>query len=213
MTMKTFIFDLDGTLLDTAEDIKEGVNHSLELNHLPLITKEQCISYLGNGSVKLIQRAIGNNEADFDKVFNDYYVYYNANPIRYTRPFDGITDILGKLKTLGCRTIVFTNKPQSIADNIVSRFFGDLVFRTVGVGENNVTKPDVSDFIKRIEDFDPENSVYFGDSPTDIRTGHNLGIDKTVSVLWGYTKEEVLRAVVPKAFAFIDSVLQIEEFM
>ncbi len=211
--MKTFIFDLDGTILDTVLDIRESVNRSLELNHLPLITKEQCVSYLGNGSVKLIQRAIGDNKADFDKVFNDYYTDYNRNPIRYTKPFDGITDILSLLNNLDYRVIVFTNKPQKIAQSVVDHFFGDLVSKTIGVKEDNITKPDVSAFLSEIRDFDPEESVYFGDSPTDIKTGRNLGIEKTVAVLWGYTKEEVLRAFEPQAYAFIDSTSQIKDFI
>ncbi len=211
--MKTFVFDLDGTILDTVDDIKEGVNHSLKLNNLAPITREQCVSYLGNGSVKLIERAIGGREADFNKVFNDYYTYYTANPITCTKPYDGILPVLEKLNSLGHRVIVFTNKPQKIADQVVSRFFGSLVHKTIGVGPDNVTKPQVSAFMNEIRDFDPDNSVYFGDSPTDIKTGYNLKIEKTVSVLWGYTKEEVIRSFEPHPYSFINSPNQIAEYI
>ena len=190
---QAFIFDMDGTIVSTIEDICDAVNHSLKKNGFPLISYEECTSYLGNGSVKLIQRAMHHqSEEHFQKVFDDYYHYYLNHFVVKTKPYEGLIDVLTFAKERGILLFIYTNKPEKIALEIERSLFPQGMFsRLVGIPLGGKTKPDPEAFIKACEEYhlDYSRCAYFGDSRTDILTAKNLNVHTTCSVLWGYEKE------------------------
>ena len=130
----TYIFDLDGTLLDTIEDLKIAVNYALEKNQLPQRTLEEVTRFVGNGVLKLIERAVGENEADISTVLEDFKAYYHTHNAVKTKPYDGIMEVLKELKRLGKKTAVVSNKYDAATKFLSNFYFGDLI--DVAIGEN-----------------------------------------------------------------------------
>lgn len=194
---QAFVFDLDGTILSTIEDIADAVNYSLREHGLPTRGYEEFPAFLGNGSVKLIQRALGEGGKDrFEEVFDTYYRYYHEHYCVKTHPYPGLSEVLKKAKEKGIRLFVYTNKPDAIAKEVVSHCFGeDLFEKVVGIPLGGKVKPDPEPFAEQVLrpcGFDPERMAYFGDSVTDIQTARNLKIPNIFSVSWGYVRKEVL---------------------
>jgi phosphoglycolate phosphatase len=194
---QAFIFDMDGTILSTNEDICDSVNHALETYHLPTIGYSECEGYLGNGSVKLIQRAMkGQHTELFQQVFDCYYQYYLKHFDIKSRPYDGIVDSLKFCKEMGILFFIYTNKPERIAQEIVDKVFPKGMFsKTVGVPLGGKTKPEPEAFLNQTKDWNLDYSkvAYFGDSVTDIQTAHNLHVHTICSVLWGFQDEKRLK--------------------
>lgn len=194
-----FVFDLDGTILSTLEDIADAVNHSLRLHGFPTHDYSEYPAFLGNGSVLLIKRALGEKSLDhFQEVFDTYYQYYHEHYCVKTHPFKGLPEVLKKAKEKGVRLFVYTNKPDAIAQEVVTRCYGKNLFeKVVGIPLGGKVKPDPEAFRKKVIEpcsFDPNDLAYFGDSVTDILTARNLQIPNMFSVSWGYVKKEILAA-------------------
>lgn len=194
---QAFVFDLDGTLLDTIIDMKVCVNRALKKYGLKEHTTEEYITYIGNGSVKLIQRALGeDNQKYFDDVFNSYYEDYKTHFMDYTKPFAGILEALEYGKKKGIRYFVYTNKPAAIAKEVVDHCFPTNMFEEViGVPLGGKIKPDPTAFldaIKKYKDISLDRCAFFGDSDTDILTAKNIGITNMYSVSWGYKTYDFL---------------------
>ncbi len=193
---QAFVFDMDGTIVNTNEDICDAVNFSLEKHELPTLSYEECESYLGNGSVMLIKRAMkGKKEDQFQSVFDVYYEYYLKHYREKTKPYPGIVDTLQKVHEEGIHLFVYTNKPEKIAEEIVDHLFPKGLFsQIVGVPLGGKTKPDPLPFLEQVKEqhLDFSRVAYFGDSVTDIQTAYNLGCGCIFSVLWGYQSKEKL---------------------
>lgn len=193
---QAFIFDMDGTIVETNEDICDAVNHSLRIHDLKEISYDECKSYLGNGSVKLIQRAMkGSRTEEFQSVFDDYYRYYLKNFRVKTKPYDGLVDALKRAKEKDILLFIYTNKPEKVAEEIVNFLFPKGLFeKMVGIPLGGKTKPDPASFMNQTEKYhlDYEKVAYFGDSVVDIQTAHNLHVKTICSVLWGFQSKETL---------------------
>lgn len=194
---QSFVFDLDGTLLDTIIDMKVCVNRALAKYDLKEHTIEEYKGFIGNGSVKLIQRALGEEHQDFyERVFNSYYEDYKEHFMDFTKPFDGITESLEYAKSRGILLFVYTNKPAVIAQKVIAHTFPSNLFeKIIGVPLGGKTKPDPQAFFDQTREYslDYSKAAYFGDSDTDILTAKNLGIKNMYSVAWGYKSLEFLK--------------------
>ncbi len=214
---QAFIFDMDGTIVSTVEDICDAVNYSLRLHKLDEISYEECTSYLGNGSVKLIQRAMHFlHQEIFQEVFDDYYQYYLKHDVVKTKPYDGLLENLIKAKKRGIKLFIYTNKPEKIALEIVKHAFPDNLFdMMVGIPLGGKTKPDKEAFVTAVKDYhlDYSRCAYFGDSTTDLETAKNLQVKTTVTVLWGYDKEDKLKSYPIQPDVYLLSPVEIESFV
>lgn len=193
---QAFIFDMDGTIVSTVEDIADSVNYALRKHGLKEHTYEEVASYIGNGSVLMVQRALGKYQlSHFDEVFNTYYDYYLKNFCVKTKPYSGLIESLEYAKKKGVLLFIYTNKPHDIAKEVMERCFPKGTFDLlVGIPLGGVTKPDPNAFFTAAKDYhlDYSKVMYFGDSTTDIQTAHNLGCKGIYSVLWGYNSKEKL---------------------
>ncbi len=198
MPKKAVIFDLDGTLLNTYEDLANAVNFALKENGLPTHPAEKYKLFAGNGTDMMITRALpleNRNEEMLDKVRKLYFEYYNAHSGECTRPYDGIVEMLKELKSKGFKLAVVSNKIDFMTRAVVKEYFGDTMFDFVtGQCDGITPKPDPSMVFKVMKEFKvtADECVFVGDSGVDAETGKNAGIF-TVGVLWGFRdKKELL---------------------
>ena len=192
---KAVIFDMDGTILDTLDDLASSVNYALEANGLPKRTREEVRRFVGNGAVKLIRRAVPEGTADilFDKVFALYTTYYDEHCADATKPYDGIPELLALLRSKGVKTAVVSNKPDEAVRVLADTYFPHLFDAAVGTRTGIKTKPapdSVFEIIKKIG-AEKKDCVYVGDSEVDIETAKNAGIP-CISVSWGFKGNEFL---------------------
>ena len=195
---KVAIFDLDGTLLDTLKDLADACNFALRSYGFPEHQIEEYKYFLGNGAYKLIERAlpIGKKDAEtIGKVLGEFKKYYEKHKSDFTKPYDGIEDLLIALKEAGIKTAVVSNKPHEFAVEIVERYFAksfDIVF---GKREGYLAKPDPTTVIETLNYFEckKEEAVYIGDSDVDMFTGKNAGIF-SIGVAWGFRGARELSA-------------------
>jgi phosphoglycolate phosphatase len=193
----TYIFDLDGTLLDTVEDLAIAVNYALEKHNLPKRTLEEVTRFVGNGVVKLIERAVGDRQADVLAVLSDFKEYYQANSMVKTKPYDGIIEVLKELKRQGKKTAIVSNKFDTATKELAKTYFDGLIDFAVGENEaGGVRKkpaPDSVDLALRELGVERGTAVYVGDSEVDIQTAVNANLP-CISVVWGLRTEEFLKS-------------------
>jgi len=212
---QAFVFDMDGTITDSIKDMMVSVNQSLAYFGYPTHDEKAYMTFIGDGSVKLIERALGKeNLKDFDAVFRRYYDYYHVHFRDYTKPFAHLAEALDYAKSKGIRLFVYTNKPEAIATEVAESCFGKGYFdKIIGIPLGGVTKPDPRAYWEATKDYGIpfENQAYFGDSVTDILTAHNIGIDNMYSVLWGYQDKAKLMTAMYRPKAFLDEPGQIRD--
>ena len=199
--IKACIFDLDGTALDTIHAITHFVNLTFDLHGIPHVTEDECKIFVGNGARLLITRALASkgimDSERVEKVLRDYNSLYDADPLALTAPFDGIPELFSALRQLGIRIAILSNKPESAVLPLVRHFFGESVDITRGGRENVPLKPDPASCHEILSQLGalPSETVYVGDTNTDMQTGKNLGAAVTVGVLWGFRgRDEIERA-------------------
>lgn len=196
MPYQTAVFDLDGTLLDTLEDLWRATNTALERHSLPLRTRDEVRLFVGNGVEMLIRRAVpaGTDEETILAVLADFKTTYAAICEDHTKPYDGILDMLAALRERGIRVAVVSNKFDAATKKLCKKYFGDLVEVAIGerAGVRKKPAPDtVHEALKELG-VTAEGAVYIGDSDVDIRTAENCGME-CISVTWGLRDEEFLR--------------------
>lgn len=199
--MKACIFDLDGTLTDTLESLTYSVGETLKEMGLPGITSDECRRFVGNGARVLMERSLeAAGEEDGGRIDEGMEIYgriFDANCTYHVTPYEGITDMLGKLRERNIQLAVLSNKPHRQTVKVVREIFGEDVFDYVqGQQEGIPRKPDPSGVLKLMEKMQVtrEECLYAGDSEVDIRTGRNAGV-KTIGVTWGFrTRETLLEA-------------------
>jgi len=196
MKRTTYIFDLDGTLLDTLQDLAAAVNYALRQNGMPEHSIDNIRSFVGNGVRKLIERAVpeGTQPSVLNEVFADFRAYYMEHSLDATRPYDGIHEMLQELKKRGCKMAVVSNKMMAATQELVAHFFPEI---EVAIGENEAAgirrkpAPDmVLEALKRLG-VESDTAVYIGDSDVDIQTAKNAGVP-CISVLWGFRNKDFL---------------------
>lgn len=193
----TVIFDLDGTLLNTLEDLRDSTNHALLTYGFPQRSTDEVRRFVGNGIRKLIERAVpaGTSGEDMDKVFAEFKSYYGAHCNDKTGPYPGIMELLRKLKKRGIKTGIATNKVKSAAVTLNDIYFEGLIDEVAGVEEGVIPKPDrgmIDDLMERLG-ANPETTLYVGDSQVDVQTAANAGL-KLIAVLWGFRNRDELVA-------------------
>ncbi|MBQ3045035.1 MAG: HAD family hydrolase [Clostridia bacterium] len=193
----TIVFDLDGTLTDTLDDLRSSVNFALSQFGFPERSRDEIRSFVGNGVRRLIYRSVPENTdtATAEKCLEVFREHYKANSCVETRPYDGIADLLETLKKRGIKTAVVTNKMHEAAADIVEYFFGGLIDITIGQSEKIAPKPAPDSVFLALEKLgvSKEDAVYVGDSEVDCMTAHNAGIP-CIGVTWGFRDREVLEA-------------------
>lgn len=193
------LFDLDGTLLDTLDDLATAVNVTLERHGFPQRTKAEVRDFIGNGIAKLMERAVGAenlHRVDMAQVVQDFRTYYFEHCEEMTAPYDGVMDVLSALRARGVRIGVVSNKADFAVQKLCRTYFGDLVEAAVGENEAEGRKkkpaPDTVWDAMRELGATASDVVYVGDSEVDILTAKNAGID-CVSVTWGMKDKEFLQ--------------------
>lgn len=196
MKYDTVIFDLDGTLLNTLEDLADSVNFAMESCGFAKRTEEEVRCFVGNGIKLLIERAVpeGTEEKQIEKAFQAFRKYYGENCMVKTRPYKGIMEILEKLNEKGIKMAIVSNKVDSAVKELNNCFFKDYIDVAVGECENVRRKPAPDSVNKALEllGSDREKALYVGDSDVDIDTAKNSGMD-CVSVSWGFRGREFLK--------------------
>ena len=189
---KLVIFDLDGTLLNTIEDLAAGVNHTLAAHGLPEHTIDEYTLMVGNGMRKLVMRALPENlaadDAFVDSMLAEFLNYYADHIDIYTKPYPGIPELIKALSTDGYRLAVASNKIQAGAEKLISEFFPGIPFVAVmGNSPQYPLKPDAAlvEYIMKKVGTDRAHTIMVGDSGTDIQTARNAGIP-IIAVSWGF---------------------------
>lgn len=197
--MKTVIFDLDGTLLNTIDTITFYANKALEKFGFRTFKADDYKYFVGNGAVKLIERALeaagGYTKEEFDKVFTYYNEIYNADSLYLTRPYDGIIDMLKKLKANGVKTGIISNKPDFAAVDVVKKVIGEELIDICHGGRDSFPlKPDPASTLDILSELSGEKeiSAFVGDTSVDIATGKAAGLH-TIGVKWGFRTEKELK--------------------
>lgn len=193
---KGIIFDLDGTLLNTIEDISDSMNEVLQAFNLNTYSYEEYKQKIGGGFRNLILNSFpeGANENTIDKALDMLFKIYSENYINKTRPYDGIDDLLNSLVEKNIKLAVNSNKKDEYTKNLIYRFFDGIPFTDIyGQRENIQIKPDPTAALEIAENINlkPEEILFIGDTKTDILTGKNAHMD-SVGVLWGFRSREEL---------------------
>lgn len=193
MGYRAILFDLDGTLLNTLEDLRDAVNYALTVHGYPKRTLEETRRFVGNGMAKLIERAVPAG-AEPGPVLDTFLLYYQAHSMDKTRPYDGVGALLDGLKARGLSMAIVTNKAHAAALPLCGKFFPQ-VDTVVGAREGLKTKshPDMVRFAMEALGARAEETVYIGDSEVDLATAQNAGLDY-VCVTWGFRSRAELEA-------------------
>ena len=192
MRYKLVIFDLDGTLLNTLDDLSAAVNHAMQLRGFPQHTRDEYMKMVGHGARNLMRQALPadqkDNEALIDAVLADFRNYYTEHIDVHTQPFPGIQELLTKLHQKGLLLAVASNKFQEGTEHLIKEFFPEIPFVAIlGNRPNFPLKPDpeVVGEVLRKSGVKREEAVMVGDSDTDMETAANGGIEG-IAVSWGY---------------------------
>lgn len=192
---KAVIFDLDGTLLDTLEDLADAVNYTMKKFGFPERSLDEVRAFVGNGAKRLIGQSApdSTDTATLEECLGEFKAFYFANSKVKTKPYDGIISLLETLKANGYKTAVVTNKPDDAAKETVKHFFGELIDFTVGQIDGVPQKPEPDCVYTALEKLGVSKgeAVFAGDSDVDCITALNAGLD-CIGVTWGFRSREVL---------------------
>ena len=195
--MDNFIFDLDGTLLNTINDLAASTNYALRSAGMPEHSVDDVRRFVGNGVKKLMERAIpdGLNNPDFDETYATFRKHYLEHSLDTTKPYDGIPAVLAELKRRGKKLAIVSNKFYAATQELARHFFPDTIEVAIGERENIRKKPAPDTVLEAMRQLGvgKEGTVYIGDSDVDIDTAHNVGVP-CISVLWGFRDREFLLA-------------------
>lgn len=196
MRYKLAVFDMDGTILNTLEDLADSTNYALKANGLPERTIDEVRRFVGNGIRLLIERAVptDTDKELTDKVFDTFKEYYKTHCAVKTRPYDGIKDVLSELRKAGCLTAVVSNKADFAVQDLCKDYFDNLFDFAIGEREGIKKKPAPDSVFEVLSKLNVEkaDAVYIGDSDVDFATSVNAGMD-VIMVGWGFRDAEFLR--------------------
>ena len=202
---KLAIFDLDGTLLNTVEDLGNATNYALAQCGFPTHQIDEYYQMVGRGIYNMFRAALPSEYATEDNVqkMASYFLpYYDAHKCDFTRPYDGILRMLDTITSKGVRLAVASNKYQDGAEKLVKHFFGEYDFvKILGQREGQPIKPDpaiVDQVLAEVPSVTKVETVYVGDSNVDMQTGSNAAV-RTIGVSWGFRGRDELAAYSPSA--------------
>lgn len=196
--LNTVIFDLDGTLLDTLDDLTNSVNYALNLHGLEPRSKSEIRFFLGNGMRFLMKKAVGDDmdEEKFEKVYNTFRSYYELHCYDKTSPYPGIINMLEELSNKGVKMAVVSNKAHPIVQELSNRFFKDYISFAVGESVKIQRKPNPCAVLEALKYFkcEPSEAIFIGDSEVDFETSKNAHL-RCALVTWGFRDEFFLRSL------------------
>ena len=199
---KLIIFDLDGTLLNTIDDLAMATNHALAENGYPTHAVEAYNFFVGNGINKLFERALpeeARTPENVQLIRASFIPFYDAHKLDLTRPYDGILELLKTLSDNGVKLAIASNKYQLATEKLVNYYFPDTPFIAVfGQRENVPIKPDptVVEEIRKLANAEQAETLFVGDSGVDMLTAQHAGVN-AVGVTWGFRSAEELRTYNP----------------
>lgn len=197
MRYRTVIFDMDGTILETLEDMWNSVNVTMDQIGYPRRTLDEVRRFVGNGAAKLIERCMpaGADDPKYPDALAFYRGYYDAHARIRTGPYPGIPELLQRLKKEGVRLAVVSNKPDEAVRTLTEHYFPGLFQVAVGNRDGWATKPAPDSVFETMKllDAQRESTVYVGDSEVDVATAQNAGLNSVI-VTWGFRDEAFLRA-------------------
>lgn len=195
MGYATAIFDLDGTLLDTVDDLADAVNAALKAHGMPLRSVDETRASVGNGIARLIELSVpeGTSEEERLQVMADFKAHYGAHCAEKTRPYPGVCEVLAKLRELGIKCAVVSNKGDFAVQMLAEKYFGGLLDMALGERPEIPRKPDPAPIRYIMGELGAEASstVYVGDSEVDIVSADNAGLDHIICS-WGFRERGFL---------------------
>ena len=196
--IKAVVFDLDGTLLNTLDDLAGSTNAALMQNGLPSRTVDEVRSFVGNGIANLIARAVpgqGKEHPKFQAVLDAFVAHYAQHSKDQTQPYDGILEALDTLEEEGIKLAIVSNKIDFAVKQLSALYFGGRMQAAIGDDPSRRRKPAPDSVFAALKqmDINPEEAVYVGDSDVDVFTAHNAGLP-CCAVTWGFRSEESLVA-------------------
>lgn len=195
MTYNTYIFDLDGTLLNTLYDLAVSVNYAMDACSMPRRTIEEVRQFVGNGVKRLMELSVpgGENNARFNEAFSIFKNHYSNHFLDNTRPYDGVVDVMRELRKNGKRIAVVSNKFYTATQQLCRHFFGNHVEVAIGENKSIRRKPAPDTVIEALRQLgtDRDGAVYIGDSDVDLATAKAANIP-CISVLWGFRDKDFL---------------------
>lgn len=191
----TYIFDLDGTLLSSLEDLAASTNYALRWAGMPEKTLEEVRMFVGNGVKLLMERAIpdGLQNPRFEEVYAKFREHYLKHNLDRTHPYDGVLELLAELKRRGKKLAIVSNKFYAATQDLAHHFFADTIEVAIGERENIRKKPAPDTVLEALRQLgaSKDGAVYIGDSDVDVMTAKNSGLP-CISVLWGFRDKEFL---------------------
>ena len=195
MKYELIVFDMDGTILDTLEDLKNSMNYTLRLHNMPERTLDEIRSFVGNGIRKLIERAVpsGTSNDKIDIIHKDFMKHYEVHCADFTKPYNGVNDLIKELRKRGYKTAVVSNKADPAVQDLCIQYFPDLFDLAIGERPEIAKKPApdmVNSALEQLQ-ISKEDAVYIGDSDVDVATARNSRLDM-IAVDWGFRTREFL---------------------
>ena len=200
----TIIWDMDGTLLDTLDDLADSVNAALAEFGQPLRTRNEIRSFIGNGVIRLVELSVpdGKENPKFEEIFSFFQRHYAKNCRNKTKPYVGLDKVLPELKRRGCRMAIVSNKTDSAVQSLTNLHFKDTMDLAIGNSERLRRKPYPDEVLEALRIFGAEkdSAVYIGDTEVDLMTAENAGVD-CICVSWGYRDRQALLSSGAKVIA------------
>lgn len=205
MNFKAVFFDLDGTLVNSLEDLASSTNYVLNKYNFPQRKTEKFKLYAGDGIAKMIERALPENNRDkktVDMLKKDFMEYYSIHYADKTVPYDGMKELILDLKAKGLKVAVVTNKAQEMAEKVVTKLFGNSFDYILGMRPEIPAKPDPTGVFAAMDKLGvkPNETAFVGDTGMDVLAGVNSGAFP-IGVLWGFREKDELVKFGAKAFA------------
>ena len=212
MKYDSVIFDLDGTLLDTLEDLADSMNYALSAHNMKVRTLDEIRAFVGNGMLNLAKKAVpeGTDEKTVNAVLATFKAHYADHSQDKTKPYDGIIPLLTSLKERGIPTAVVSNKGDYAVQLLMPKYFGDLIDVAIGELEGVARKPEPDTVHLAMKRMGVKNPVYVGDSEVDVLTAKNAGIDG-IFVTWGFRSKNELTEAGASECSIANTASELEE--
>lgn len=200
---KLVIFDLDGTILDTLTDLTNSVNYVLKMFNKPLREEDEIKYFLGYGPRYLLEKSFNEEFSDlqYEKIYEIYNNYYSRHQLDFTKPYNGMNEVLKELKDKGYLLAVCSNKQESAVKELMTALFEDVFDKVMGTSPKFPAKPEPDMVLEIMNSLNvsKENTIYIGDTQVDLETAINANIKK-IAVLYGFRKKSDLDAYNPEFY-------------